>query len=179
MFSSVVKVALHCISFTKLFRNLFLCPIITSWMMSILFIQWALSEYPLYVRTFASYWRYKDEKELFSLCIRKNSASHGEIIPVGKMRASLKVLEKELGRCASIEDEVIYVCSLEDEPAFAWRRGEEQRERTLSGVGKRSPQVPSGWQIVSSLVFPVDSLVHAVAVDFDMLPLFISHQILI
>ena len=56
-------------------------------------------------------------------------------------------------------------------------RGKE--EGILSGVGKESPEVVSGWRVVSSFAFPVYSLVHAGDGDFNMLPFFVSHQILI
>lgn len=56
----------------------------------------------------------------------------------------------------------------------AWKMNQSLPGGEMSGVGKQSPEVLSG-----SLGIPVDSLVHAVAVDLNMLPLFIYHQILI
>ena len=52
------------------------------------------------------------------------------------------MFEEEPGRWGSVGGEVVYVCSLEGEPSFAWRRDEGQREGFLNGVSKKSPEVP-------------------------------------
>lgn len=95
---------------------------------------------------------------------------------------------KNLGDVVSIREGEMHV-QLEDEPAFAWRKDEGQREGILRkvqvidtatkhrDVGKEFPEVLSGLRVVSPLHFLF--IPQYLLSFFNMLPFLYSVQIVI